>query len=129
MDNPVLVGELCPGEDLTDDLERLTDRQAAADQVLERRALDVLHRDEVATIRFAAVVDADDVLVLHARGRLGLAAEALDELCVLREALVQELQCDSALQHLVVGQPHVRHPAASQPRDEDVTVGNPLSLL
>ena len=129
MDDPVLVRELRAGEDLADDLERLADREPAADQVLERCALDVLHRDEVPTVGLAAVVHADDVLVLHPRGRLGLAAEALDELGVLGEALVQELQRDPALEHLVVGEPHVRHPAAAEAGDEHVAIRDSLALL
>jgi hypothetical protein len=129
MDDPVLVRELRAGEDLAHDLQRLADRKSAADQVLQRRALDVLHCDEVATVGLAAVVDADDVLMLHARGRLGLAPEALDELCVLSEALVQELERHLTLKHLVVGQPHVRHAAAAEPPAEHVAVGNPLTLL
>ena len=52
----------------------------------------VLHRDVVGAVELAAVVDADDVRVLKAGRRLGLAAEALDELVVLGEALVQQLQ-------------------------------------
>ncbi len=109
MDDPALVRELRPREDLADDLDRLADAQPAADQVLERGALDVLHRDPVAPVGLAAVVDADYVRVLEAGGGLGLAAEALDELRVLGEALVQELERDPAVEHLVVGEPDVGH--------------------
>ena len=62
-------------------------------------------------VGLAAVVDADDVRVLEAGGGLRLAAEALDELRVLGEALVQELERDLAVEHLVVGEPDVGHPA------------------
>ena len=67
-----------------------------------------------------AVVDADDVGVLEPGGRLGLAAEALDELGVLGEAAVQQLQRDLAPELLVLGEEHVGHPARAEPRDEPV---------
>ena len=104
-------------------------RQPARDQVLERGPLDVLHRDQVAAVGLAAVVDADDVRVLEPRRGLGLAPEALDELGVLGEPLVQELKRDLAAEHLVVGQPDVGHPAAARAGDERVAVADPLSVL
>ena len=112
VDDPALVRELRRLEDLADDLDRLADGQPARDQVLERGALDVLHRDPVAAVGLAAVVDADHVRVLEPRRRLRLAAEALDELRVLGEALVQELERHPAAEHRVVGEPDVGHPAA-----------------
>ena len=45
----------------------------------ERPAVDVLHDDEVRALVLAPVVDGDDVGVREVGGRLGLAAEALDE--------------------------------------------------
>src|SRR5205807_5385500 len=53
----------------------------------------------------------DDVRVLQAGGVRGLAAEALDELAVLREAPVQQLQRDVAPELLVDSAVDVRHPA------------------
>ena len=99
------------------------------DQVLERGALDVLHRDPVAPVGLAAVVDADHVRVLEPGRGLRLAAEALDELRVLGEALVQELERDPAVEHRVVGEPDVRHPAAAEAADQRVAVADPLSRL
>ena len=62
-------------------------------------------------VGLAAVVDRDDVLVLQPRRRRGLAAEALDELLVAGEAVVQELQRDLALELQVVRAVHLRHAA------------------
>jgi hypothetical protein len=56
--------------------------------------LDVLHRDVVGGLEFAAVVDGDYVRLRESSRRLGLAAEALDELWVLGEVAVQDLECD-----------------------------------
>ena len=50
------------------------------------RPSQVLHRDVVGAVDLAAVEDGDDVGVLEAGRRLGLAAEALDEFAVLGEA-------------------------------------------
>ena len=120
MDDAALMREADTGEDLPDDLHRLGRRQPALDQVLERCAIDVLHRDPVAALVLAAVVDRDDVRVLEAGRGLRLAAESLDELLVGAEALMKELEGDSASQHLVVGRPHVRHPAGADPADQPV---------
>ena len=73
--------------------------------------VDVLHRDEVGVLELAAVEDADHVRVLEAGRRLGLAAEALDELLVLGEAVVEDLDRDLAIELGVVGEPDVGHPA------------------
>ena len=80
VDDPVLVGEPRRLEDLADQRRPPARRQPALDQLLERRALDVLHRDVVGAVDLAAVEDADDVRVLEPGRRRGLAAEALDEL-------------------------------------------------
>ena len=88
-----------------------------ADQLLERAAREVLHRDVVRAVVGAAVVDADDVGVLEAGRRLGLAAEALDEVRVLGEAAVQQLQRDLAPELLVLGQEHVGHPPGAEARE------------
>ncbi len=110
-----------PVEDLADDLDRLGRREAALDQVLERGALHVLHRDEVAALVLAAVIDRDDVRVLEAGGGLRLAAEALDELLVGSEALVEELEGDLAPEHLIVGRPDVRHSARADAAHQECT--------
>ena len=51
----------------------------------------------MAAVCDAAVEDAHHVRVLEAGGGLGLAAKALDELRVLREALMQELHRHEAV--------------------------------
>src|SRR5579884_821214 len=52
--------------------------------------------------------------MLQAGCRLGLPAEALDEVRVLREAAVQQLERDLAPELLVLGQEHVRHAPAPE---------------
>ena len=78
-----------------EDLPRVVDghrhrrRAAREDQLLQRAAVEVLHRDVVRALGLAAVVDRDDVLLREARCVLRLAAEALDELLVARVAVVR----------------------------------------
>ena len=116
VDDPVPVCEAERLEDLVGVRERLRDRKRAArhDELLEAPALDHLHRDVVGALGLAAVVDRDDVRVRQGRGRLGLAAEALDEEIVVRVALVQDLDRDAAAEVLVLGEVDVRHPARAE---------------
>ena len=120
MDDPVRVGIAGAREDLADDLHRLRHAEAAIDQVLERSPLHVLHRDVVAAVDGAPVEHPDHVGVLEARGRRGLAPESLDELLILREALVEELERDAPIEHRVLGAPDVRHPAGAELADQPV---------
>ena len=85
-------------QDLLGDRDRTgrVERGFARDHLLERGALAVLHRDVVGAVELAAVIDPDDVRMLKPGRRGGLAAEALDELLVLREARMQQLDRDLA---------------------------------
>ena len=120
MDDAVTVGEAGRLEDLDRDVDRpqLIDRSLLPDQLLERAAREVLHRDVVRVVVLAAVVDADDVRVLEAGGGLGLAPEALDEARVLGEPVVQELQRDLAPELLVLGEEHIGHASGAEPGDD-----------
>ena len=98
VDDAVAVRELERGEDLP----RVVDgdahgRRAAGDeQLLERLALQVLHRDVVRAVELPAVVDGHDVGMRQHGGALRLPPEALDELLVLRMPLVEGLDRDAA---------------------------------
>ena len=109
VDDAVAVSEARPLEHLADQPGSLLGSNAGVDHLLQRAAFEVLHRDVVGTFELAAIEDGDDVGVLKARGGLGLAAEALDELLVLGEARVQDLECNPPLQVTVVGEPDVGH--------------------
>ena len=99
-------------------------RQAGVDQLLQRAALDELHRDEVGAVDLTPVEDRDDVGVLKRGGGLGLAPEAFDELPVLGEALVEDLQRDPTLKVGVLGEPDVGHPPGADPVEEPVAPGD-----
>ena len=79
VDHAPLVREAGGQQDLLGDADRVEgiERAVLDDDLLERAALEVLHRDVVGAVPLAAVVDADDVRVLQARRGGGLAPEPL----------------------------------------------------
>ena len=120
MDDAVAVCVAERRENLTrvGDRDRDRARAARADQLLESAPLDVLHDDEVRAVGLAPVEDRDDVRVREPRCMCRLAAEALDELVVVRVAPVQHLDGHATAQLLVFSEVHVGHAAAAElPRD------------
>jgi hypothetical protein len=103
-----------------EDLPRVRDRHRdgteppGPDELLQRPAFDVLHDDEVRAVRRAAVEDGDDVRMRETGGMRRLAPEALDELLVVRVAVVQDLDGDPAPQLLVLREVDVGHAAAPE---------------
>src|SRR5918996_169290 len=85
-----------------------------ADDVAERPALDVLHDDEMHVALVAGVVHADDVGVVQARCRLGLAAEAAHELVVVGVLRRQNLDGHGSVEHAIGALEHPGHAALSQ---------------
>jgi hypothetical protein len=93
------------------------------DPVLERPALDVLHGDVVGTIlRASPIVDGDNVRVGEFSGALRLAPETLDEFLVVGVLVAQYLERHVAVEDVVVGEVHFRHPPATQRLDERISV-------
>ena len=86
----------------------------AAIELLQVPALQVLHRDVVGALGLAAVEDRDDVRVREPGGVLRLAAEALDELLVVRVPLVEDLDRDAPPERLVLGEVDGRHAAGAE---------------
>ena len=91
-----------------------------AHDVAQGLAGHVLHRQEDAAVVLALVVDGDDVGVRERRARAGLAAEPGDEALVVGEVLAHHLQGDLAVEPLVDGQVHRRHPAVGDPTEHAV---------
>ena len=95
---------------------------ALAHDLTDRRAVHVLHHDEV-TVRVgvvAGVVHLHDVRVHQLRGGQRLAPEARDEPVVLGEVLGQQLHGDLALEHAVERPVDGRHPAGAEALVEPV---------
>ncbi len=117
VDDAAPVGEAGGEQDLHDDVDRIAGRQRAvlAHDRLQRASRQVLHRDVVGAVPLAAIEHGDHIGVGEPGGAGGLAAEALDELLVLGEAMVQQLERDLASEQRVVGEVHVGHAAGAEP--------------
>ncbi len=124
MDHPTLVREPRRLEDLDRDVDRAdrVERRLFADQLLQRPAGEVLHRDVVRVVVRTPVVHADHIRVLETGGRLSLAAEPFDKAGVLGEAAVEQLQRDLAAELLILGKEHVGHSARPEPGKDLVSV-------
>ncbi len=122
VDDATLVGEREPGKDVDDDVELRLQRKRLSQlyQVLQIHALNELHRDEEVSIRFAEVVDADDVGVLERCGRLRLVQKALAEVVLPRDRLVHHLDRDVAIEDGVMGPVYDTHRALAYELDDAV---------
>ncbi len=77
--------------------QRVQFHGTVADDVFQRRAVEVLHDDEGLAVLLANVVDGADIWMVERRCGPGLAAEALERLPVLGHILRKELQGDEAV--------------------------------
>ena len=100
-------------------------RPAARDELGERLAVDVLHRDERAAVVLADVVDAHDVRVREPRGEACLAQEARAQLVVAREVLGEALQRDGTVELDVAREVDDRHRAVPERALELVAARRP----
>jgi len=93
------------------------------EHLLQRAALEQLHRDISDAVLLAHVVDDDDVGVIEPAGGARFAQEALPHLGhhLLRQIGKQRLQRDLALDQRVDGAEHRAHRAASQLSQDPVT--------
>jgi hypothetical protein len=86
----------------------------AAHPLLQALAFHVLHDDVRGLPRPPAVVHRDDGRVVQAGRRLGLDAEALDELVVGSQPLLEHLDGHQPPEALVTRQVHVGHAPAAE---------------
>jgi hypothetical protein len=122
VDHAVAMREARGLEDLQPQVDHalLRQRRLRGHDVLERSTRQELHRDVVGALVLTAVEDAHHVRMVQAGGRLGLAAEALDEFLVLGEAAMEHLDRDLAAQVGVLRAIHVGHPAGADPAQDAV---------
>ena len=113
---PRLVGQAGRLQYLQDDVDRRRGVECAlfADDVLQRPARHVLHRDVIGAVPLPAVEDADDVRVREGCRAGRLTAETLDELLVFGEVVVQHLDRHLAAEELVLAEVDVGHTARAQ---------------
>ena len=91
--------------------------------------LDVLHRDELHALRFAQVIDADDIPMSDLRGEDQLLLEALDDGGVSGVFAANRLQGDGAVQLDVPGFVDGPHAAFAEQRDDFVSLPQQIASL
>lgn len=97
--------------------------RALREQLADRRALDVLHREEVRAVHDAELVHGHDVRMTELHERVRLAHEELDEARIdreLREDLLHDERLLEAAEASEAGAVHARHPPACQEAVEQV---------
>ena len=116
---PALWAKRQAGADLFEVGNLVGQRQISPllDDVRERFALDVLHRDVRPVVLLAAGVDRDDVGVAQRGRRARLAEEAVHDFLVV-DFLANDLDRDLAIQFRVAAQIHRTHAASADLPDD-----------
>ena len=101
MHDALLVRRMESQRDLDGDVERFTDRQrTAADVLAQRRAVDKFHRDERRAVTLADVVDGQNMRVIERRGGSRFVREAAQTIGILIN-VTQHLDGDDAFETVV----------------------------
>ena len=105
MNNTAAVGRVESIGDAEGQVHRCGDTHRTAPQARHQRlTLDILHRDEVASLSVGAdFEDGADVGVVEGRGRLCFPPQAPGGFLVTAVVGVQELDRDGTLEHSIVG--------------------------
>ena len=101
--------------DLNGVAERGADTQpAAANQMSERGARDVLHRDEVDAVGLPDLINRDDVRMIQGGSGSGLLNEALTSLSIDRAIRLEQLDRDGPAEARIDGAVDDAHPAFAE---------------
>ncbi len=113
VDDPHLVRVAEAGAQLEDQFEAANQaqRRSAADDLAERLAIDVLHRDERLSLVLADIVDGDDVGMGQTRRGAGFPGEPLLDLVVEDR---QDLERNGPIEDRIAGQIQQPHAALAQ---------------
>ena len=119
-----VVGGVERRRDARADVDRQLGREAGlhVEELAQALAVDELHDDGLAALVLEDVVDGDDVRVGEAGDGDRLAAEPLGDDGVRREARLEPLERDLAVEGDVRRQPHLGHAALGEPPLEPVAV-------
>jgi len=125
MQHAVIVRHGDSGAQLARDLDGLVLREAsdAAQERSEVLAIDILHADEGHPVRLADVEDAADVGMRDLARDAHLAMETRECDAIQHELFRQEFQGDVLVEFQVFGAIDLAHPAASDERDDAISVG------
>jgi len=88
--------------------------------MLQRDAIEKLHRDEGAAFFFADVVNRADVGMVQRGCRFGFTAKSLQRLTIMGQVFRQELECHETVKPCVLGLIDHSHPATAQLLDDAV---------
>jgi hypothetical protein len=94
--------------------------RTAADAVFQRQAVQVLHHDEHSPLLVVNFVDGANVRMIQRRGRLCLALEAGESLCVFGDFIGKKFQSDEAMQPHILGLVDDSHSSTTEPLDDAV---------
>ena len=128
VDQPGLVDGLEACEKLRGDVLRFfeVERPAFLEDTEQGRAIDVLHRHQLATLDLDQVEDPADVGRYHFAGGSHFLAQQLEAALGFEELRPQGLQRHFDPQLEVEGVPHLAHPAAAQHLDDLVALAEYL---
>ena len=131
VDEPGAVCGVERGSDAGSDVDRQLRAEARlhVEQLAQALAVDELHDDGLATGFCEHVVDGDDVGMREAGDGDGFATKALGDHGIRRQARLQPLEGDAAVEGEIGGQPHLRHAALGESPLQSVTVGEHLSTV
>ena len=125
VDEAGAVGGVEGGGDARADVDRQLRAEPGlhVEQLAQALAVDELHDDGLAAAFGEHVVDGDDVGMGEPGDGDGLAAEALGDDGIGRQARLQPLEGDAAVEREIGGQPHLGHPALGESTLEPVAAG------
>ena len=125
MHDPLRMGRVqCIGNLDAERKQRVQLHRTIADDMFQRRAVQVLHDDERLAVLLADVVNGADIRMIERRRSPRLAAESLQRLPVLGHFLRQEFQRDEAVKPSVFRLVNHTHAAAAKLFDDAVMRDN-----
>ncbi len=129
MHQPGLVDGFQPGQELERYLARLAElqRAACAQDLGQRRAVDVLHRHQLPAVELLQVEDPADVRRDHLAGAAHLLAQGLQGPLVGQELGPQSLEGHVHAELQVEGPPDLAHAATAELRADAVAVAENLA--
>src|SRR5215467_9087738 len=95
-------------------------QRAAVDELFQKDAFQILHRDESLAILLVDLVNGANVGMVEGGCRLGLAAKAHQSLRILGHLVRKEFQSNEAVQFRVLGLIDDAHPATADLLDDAV---------